>query len=598
MEVRTIRAVRALLLASALTLWGPAAVASEAPVVAVFEVQDLRISPAKLPEGKLTALTDLLENFLAEGGAFKVVPQSGLRRAMVDAKRATYQECFDEACQIEIGKAVSASKLVTTKIIQVGAQCIVTSTLFDLRTETTDRAEHAKGDCTEESLALTLEKVAIRLKADRAQSELEAAGPDRWDPGAKKRVIASFRSEPPGALVQIDGELACQDSSAGCRRTLSLGKHVISMQKERYSSRTEEVYVEDGSEIAWALEPNFSQLEVRSEPAELAIRIDGREAGRTPLTPDLEPGEHLIELADDCYFPSRKRVTVVRGHGESIDIEAVPREGAIDVSAVDEDGNAAHADVYVDGKLAGRAPDLIKVNVCARSLRVVSEGVGGWEGPISVAERQTIAIEAQLRKSYVAESGGGEPTTARETAPPGIGLRVGGQAMLGILCLHAEKSGSQSTCVDRLIGYGGLFDLQWPTNRASAENGWFFRGNLRAGFLYYPGSGTGPAVFEIPAALAAEVGLTGQALEYALGGEGLYVFRKFSRLIAPDAGSSTEDVMLFEERRDSSPHAVDLGLYLVVRLTGFELGGGVYVPITGIGDSILARMWLGFAYDL
>src|SRR5688572_30402220 len=268
---------------------------------------------------------------------------------MKEAKKESYQECFDETCQIEIGKAVSASKLVATKIIEIGEQCIITSTMYDLRTETTDRADHVKGGCGEAMLALTLEQVAAKIKADRAIAEIEEPPTEGWDPGKKKKVIASFRSEPPGALVQIDGKLACQDSSSGCRRTLAAGKHVVSMQKERYLPRSEEIFVEDGSEIAWTLEPNFARVAIRTEPPALSVSIDGRPAGRTPVDSELEPGEHLIELADDCYLPAERRITVLRGRADTFDLRSVPREGAIDISAADESGNAVRADVYVDG---------------------------------------------------------------------------------------------------------------------------------------------------------------------------------------------------------------------------------------------------------
>jgi hypothetical protein len=573
-----------------MSLMVPLPALAETPVVAVFEIQDARLEASRLERKKIRALTDLLRNFLAEGGAFKVVPQSGLRRAMKDAKKRSYQECFDEACQIEIGKAVSASKLVATKILQIGSQCIVTSTMFDLRTEATDRAEHSKGECSEEMLALSLEKVAVKLKADRAFAELEEPAPGAWDPGTKKRVIASFRSEPPGALVQIDGKLACQDSSSGCRRTLTAGKHVVSMQKERYRSRSEEVFVEDGSEIAWTLEPNFARVQIRTEPLGLSIAIDGQRSGRTPVDAELEPGEHLVELADDCHLPSERRITVLRGRSDTIELRSTPREGAIDVSAVDESGNAVRADVFVDGKHAGRAPDLIKVNVCAQKIRVASDEHGAWEGSIAIGERQTVEVEAKLSRQSTPEEppeGGAQPSTEQPAAPPGIGLRLGAQAMVGIVCLDAT-GGVSSTCLDRITGYGGLLNLQYPTNHTPEAGGWYLRGSLRAGFLYYPGSIS--ALYEVPVGLAAELGLANNALEYAVGGEALYVFRKFTRLdeASPD----------FEARSDASPHAFDLGLYLVVRISGFDVGGGVYIPVSGIGDSVVGRFWLGYAYDL
>ena len=71
--------MRALLLASLLLVMAEPALA-ETPVVAVFEIQDMRLAEARLKKKKLRALTDLLRNFLAEGGAFKVVPKAKGKR--------------------------------------------------------------------------------------------------------------------------------------------------------------------------------------------------------------------------------------------------------------------------------------------------------------------------------------------------------------------------------------------------------------------------------------------------------------------------------------------------------------------------------------
>ncbi len=47
---------------------------------------------------------------------------------------------YDAACQSELGKALAAEKMITVKLLRLGATCAMTGTLFDLRSETTEQA--------------------------------------------------------------------------------------------------------------------------------------------------------------------------------------------------------------------------------------------------------------------------------------------------------------------------------------------------------------------------------------------------------------------------------------------------------------------------
>lgn len=586
-------------------------------VVAVFELQDKRED--KLPTKKLTAMTGYFRKLLAEGGAMRVVPDADLRQAMADQKVESYDQCYDEACQIALGKAVAASKVVSTEIIQIGRECIVGSEVIDLRSESTDRAHNQKGGCDEEALGALLEKLAVKIRAGRALAEVDAPPPPgEWDPRRTKKVIASFQSDPAGAIVLIDGELACQDTSRGCKRTLTRGAHRVAMQMERYLPREEQVIVDEGTEVLWELEPNFGLVMIRTEPSNLEIEIDGRPAGRTPAKPSLAPGEHTVELVDRCFYRSRQSVTVVRGNDEDVVLDARPREGAVDVSAVDASGNAQDADVFVDGHLAGRAPDVIKVSVCAARLEVRNDAYGSYQRDIAVGERQTLEVEAKLEPAAQPtydpwESGGvapPPPPSEAETPPAaGVGIRIGVQAIVGLLCLEAQESGGKTSCVDTMPGYGGLVSLQFPTHGIA---GWFIRAAIRGGFLYYTKKGASVTLYEIPASAAGEIGIAGVAdvtsgmtskpTEYLIGVEALYAFRKITSAAAPilvgDATIDGELVARHDALLAASPHSVDLGAYLAIRMFGLDVGGGIYGNVVGLGESILVRIWLGYAFDL
>ena len=66
------------------------------PLVAVFTIEVKRV---KLDETVISALSDYLATRLASTGAFDVVPRSQLKSRLVAEKRASFKQCYDQACQ-------------------------------------------------------------------------------------------------------------------------------------------------------------------------------------------------------------------------------------------------------------------------------------------------------------------------------------------------------------------------------------------------------------------------------------------------------------------------------------------------------------------
>jgi len=133
------------------------------PFVAVFEVEDRsRVTDA----ATIAALTDQLATQLVERRAFRVVPAADLRARLAEAKKASYQACVDERCQIELGKAVAADRTLSARILRVGEGCTINGVVYDLKTEATERAASVRGGCTPEALVAGIERLAAKLAED------------------------------------------------------------------------------------------------------------------------------------------------------------------------------------------------------------------------------------------------------------------------------------------------------------------------------------------------------------------------------------------------------------------------------------------------
>jgi formylglycine-generating enzyme required for sulfatase activity len=145
---------------------GPALAADARPVVAVFNVEGKRI---KLDRALADALADHAAALLTETGRFQVVPRGQIRERLTSQKTASYKDCYEQSCQIEVGKELAAEKSLSIQVLRIGSACTVNVTLYDLKRAATEAAttEKARGTgaqvCGEDALLAALEGAVRKL---------------------------------------------------------------------------------------------------------------------------------------------------------------------------------------------------------------------------------------------------------------------------------------------------------------------------------------------------------------------------------------------------------------------------------------------------
>lgn len=137
----------------------PVVVRAKGEVLAVFDLEDVG---QNLGAGESDQLTAFFSVQLAILG-YKVVPRAQLREQLSSEKQESYKSCYDESCQIELGKAVAAQKSVMTKMLKMGSTCAFTATLYDLRSETTEHAASVETRCNQEERFAGLKQLAREL---------------------------------------------------------------------------------------------------------------------------------------------------------------------------------------------------------------------------------------------------------------------------------------------------------------------------------------------------------------------------------------------------------------------------------------------------
>lgn len=118
----------------------------------------------RLSEVERHGLFELYVATLGEEG-LRMVPPGEVKRLLAEQKVESFRACYDTGCQIELGKAMAASVAVQTSVLPLGDTCLVTSTAFDLETETSVRTAKRKTECATGAIGDALEAVAADLGA-------------------------------------------------------------------------------------------------------------------------------------------------------------------------------------------------------------------------------------------------------------------------------------------------------------------------------------------------------------------------------------------------------------------------------------------------
>lgn len=129
-------------------------------IVAILDLQD--------PDGALDAkarsqLTEYLTARAIQHHGWKSVPRAQIRDQLRQEKAASYDACVDDACQIELGKALAAEKVLVSKLLRLGQSCTLVATLYDLRTEATEAAATEKTVCRPEPLTTAIDAIINKL---------------------------------------------------------------------------------------------------------------------------------------------------------------------------------------------------------------------------------------------------------------------------------------------------------------------------------------------------------------------------------------------------------------------------------------------------
>ncbi len=257
--------------------------AAERPIVAVFEIEG---HESGIKKKLLTNLTNFLAAKLTEGG-YQVIPQAQIRHRLRNQKNTSYQECFEQNCQIEIGRELAAQKSLSSRIMKIGNRCQLTATLYDLRKSAAEQAATARGKCDEDSLLESVEKLALKLCAPQKAANKQSA-----------KVMSDFEKE----LRRTQKLVEKQEREKKTWDTLSKMVENPQIPASTRAQLLQKFIAEFGKDKAYSKKAYAKLVEllpgkliVDSEPRKAQIKVNGVAIGKTPIELEYKAGEYRVE---------------------------------------------------------------------------------------------------------------------------------------------------------------------------------------------------------------------------------------------------------------------------------------------------------------
>ena len=209
-----------------------------------------------------------------------------------------------------------------------------------------------------------------------------------------------LKVQPTTARVLINGEPKTINSDGTLKEYLLNGNYTYSVEAEGFSPQTGSfVMTSERKELAVTLKSAKAVLIVKTTTPGARIYINEEDRGENQWKGELMPATYLIEARKDGFRSATQSVTLVKQEKKEVVIPALqPMCGSLNV-----DFDPLDANVYLDGKLIGKSPNIFSEIVEGKHIiKITKDGFADYEGEVSIRDNQQTSVAGSLQKKQPA----------------------------------------------------------------------------------------------------------------------------------------------------------------------------------------------------
>ena len=211
------------------------------------------------------------------------------------------------------------------------------------------------------------------------------------------RVTVQVRPRVPFELF-VDDQAVPVDGNGVA--DIARGTHRLRIQTDRYLPAQQELAVAglgQAQQVAFALQPAWALVQIRSRPVGAQVRVNGKPLGVTPLETELLQGEQRIELSLPGYKTVQLKREVVAGRPLQLDdIELPPADGQLVLQSA-----PSEATIKLDGDFLGVTPATLTLSSGqTHRLQLSKPGYRKATQKITLAPEEERALSLTLSPEY------------------------------------------------------------------------------------------------------------------------------------------------------------------------------------------------------
>ena len=198
---------------------------------------------------------------------------------------------------------------------------------------------------------------------------------------------------PPGAAVLVDGAEVGISPWTG---EVEAGDHRLQIALAGFQKQEKKVAVTKSrdAEVTFALlrEPGPAHLRVETEPAFAEVFVDGKAAGTSPWTGELQAGEHQIEARKQGFRGAAQQIAVEQGQSSSLRLALSPASAGLQPPQVQVITQPQGAKVTLDGALLGQTPLKARTTAATHALRMELDGYQPRDAKFTFPEQRDVEL--------------------------------------------------------------------------------------------------------------------------------------------------------------------------------------------------------------